>query len=317
MHIRDFTPDDYQAIVEIQNANYPDEPAVVEDWVEADTMREPRYQHRRWVVELEDRVVAVGQYTQFAWAYHPQHFDIMIRVLPSHQGRGIGAALYDHIMGALAPFDPIQISAGTREDIPQGIRFLEARGFALHVRDQRSALVPATFDPAPFAGAEQALTAHGITIKSLVELADDPERDRKLYDLEMGVVPDIPGADDFTPPPFEEFLKKVINAPTLLKDVYLVAVTQDGAYVGLTCLWGDRASDMLYTGLTGVHRDNRRKGIATALKVRAITWAKTRDCSRINTDNAETNPMLQLNYRLGFRPLPAYMNYRKTLRNGA
>ncbi len=313
MHIREFTPDDYQAIVDIQNAVYPDHRAVVEDWAEGDAMRDPRCLMSRWVAEVDGKVVGVAHYVQYIWAYHPQHFDIMVRVLPQYQGSGIGSALYDHVIAALEPFNPVQFTAGTREDVPQGMRFLEQRGFALHIRDQRSAIVPAAFDLAPFAGAEARLAAEGITIKSYPELGDDPDRDRKLYDLEMSVLPDIPGHDDFTPPPFESWKKEVIDGPMLIKDIYLVAVAQDGDYAGMTCLWGDRASDMLFTGLTGVHRNYRRKGIATALKVRAITWAQGTGCSRINTDNAETNPMLQLNYALGFRPLPAFVSYKKKL----
>ncbi len=45
-------------------------------------------------------------------------------------------------------------------------------------------------------------------------------------------------------------------------------------YVGMSNLWDDRASDALYTGLTGVKRSHRRRGIATALKVRAIAYAR-------------------------------------------
>lgn len=316
MKIREFTTDDYQAVVDIQNAIFADNPAVIEDWVEADSLRPPECKHRRWVVEQDDQVVAVGQYAQYKWAYHPQHFDVMLRVLPDYQRRGIGSALYDHIIAAIEPFDPIQLTAGTREDVPQGMKFLEARGFYLHVREQRSAVIPSEFDPAPFAALEQKLAAEGITIKTLDELADDPERNRKAYELEADVLPDVPGNEDFTPPGLETYEKQVINAPMLKKGIYLVAVDSDGTYAGMTCLWADRASDMLFTGLTGVRREYRRRGIAAALKTRAITWAKTTGCSRINTDNADTNPMLQLNYRLGFRPLPAYMAYKKKL-NGA
>ncbi|MCD4685416.1 MAG: GNAT family N-acetyltransferase [Anaerolineae bacterium] len=314
MIMRDFTPDDYQAVVDIQNAIYPDHPAVVEDWTEMDENRDPKCKHHRWVALEDDKIVGMGQYDQDHWQYHPQKFIVMVRVTPEYQGHGTGKALYETVITALAPFDPIQLNAGIREDHSYAQQWLEKLGYALHVRDQRSALVPATFDPAPFAGLEDKLAAAGITIKSYVELAGDPDCDRKLYELDIVTVPDSPGNEDFTPPGLEAWTKDVIDAPMQPKEVYLVAVTDAGEYVGLTNLWIDRASDMLYTGLTAVKREYRRKGIATALKVRAILWAQARECSRINTDNAETNPMLQLNYRLGFRPLPAYVLYRNVLR---
>jgi mycothiol synthase len=314
MNIRDFTPDDYQGMVDIQNAVYPDNPAVVEDWVEADARIEPPCKFHRWVAEVNRRVVGMAQYSQSHWDYHPQRFRVMVRVHPDFQGRGIGKALYETVLAALEQFDPIQFNAGVREDHPYAQRWLEKLGYALHVRDQRSALIPAEFDPAPFAGVADKLAAAGITIKSYVELAGDPDRDQKLYRMEMDAIPDIPGTEDFTEPGFAVWKADILDAPMQPKDAYLVAVTADGAYVGITTLWADRASDMLFTGLTAVSRSHRRLGIATALKVRAILWAKTRGCSRINTDNAETNPMLQLNYRLGFRPLPAFVSFKKMLR---
>ncbi len=315
--IRDFTPDDYQAVSELQNAVYPDYPSVPQDWIEADESRAEHCKHHRWMVEAGGQVVAVGQYDQHAWTYHPQHFALMVRVHPDYQGRGIGTALYEHIMAALAPFEPLQLQAMARADHPHGLRFLEQRGFKEHVREQRSAIVPAEFDPAPFMGIEDRLAAEGLTLKSYLELANDPDRDRKAYELDMAATPDVPGLDDFTPPSFEQYKKDVLDRPLLLKDVCLFAVTSDGEYVGITSLWADRASDMLYTGFTAVRRDYRRKGIATALKVRALTWAKANGITRINTDNADTNPMLQLNYRLGFRPLPAWVTFRKKLNTQA
>ncbi|MCD4685417.1 MAG: GNAT family N-acetyltransferase [Anaerolineae bacterium] len=319
MIIRDFTSDDYQAVVDVQNAVHPDHPAVIEDYLETDRNRanNPECLFRRWVVEVDGTVVGNAQYAQMPWSYHPQKFVVQVRVVPDHEGRGIGKALYETVIAALDEFDPIQYTSTIREDHPYARQWVEKLGYALHIREQRSALVPAEFDPAPFAGVEDKLAAEGIVIKSYLELADDPDRNQKIFRLDMNTSPDIPGLDDFTEPTFENYKKEVFDAPMQPKEGFLIAVTDTGEYVGLTLLWADRASDMLYTGFTAARREYRCKGIATALKVRAILWAQTRGCSRINTDNAETNPMLQLNYRLGFRPLPAYVRFRKVLREEA
>ena len=58
----------------------------------------------------------------------------------------------------------------------------------------------------------------------------------------------------------------------------------------------------LYTGLTGVLRSHRRRGIATALKVTALEMAKARGVRTLETDNEENNPMYLLNVELGFEP---------------
>ena len=54
-------------------------------------------------------------------------------------------------------------------------------------------------------------------------------------------------------------------------------------------------------------------GIATALKLHAIRFAKKEGIELIETENEENNPMYQLNVQLGFRPLPAWVEFEKTL----
>jgi mycothiol synthase len=63
---------------------------------------------------------------------------------------------------------------------------------------------------------------------------------------------------------------------------------------------------MAATGYTGVLRAYRGRGVATALKVAAVQWARARGMAYIYTGNDLTNaPMLAINSQLGFEPLPA------------
>jgi GNAT superfamily N-acetyltransferase len=87
--------------------------------------------------------------------------------------------------------------------------------------------------------------------------------------------------------------------------------------VGYTGLWLSEAHPAkVFTGLTGVVRSHRRKGIATALKVHGFSRAKEHGARWIETDNEEKNPMFELNMRLGFKPTPAWTEYRRQF-NGA
>ena len=96
-------------------------------------------------------------------------------------------------------------------------------------------------------------------------------------------------------------------------EAHFIAIV-DGRFVGVTSLWRSLAEkDKLHTALTGVVRGLRRKGIATALKVRAVEFARDQEARVIRTENEENNPMYDLNVRLGFRPVPAWWTYRKEL----
>ncbi len=72
-------------------------------------------------------------------------------------------------------------------------------------------------------------------------------------------------------------------------------------------------SPVLHTGMTGVLRSHRRQGLATALKVHAIQFAKAYGAKAINTSNEEHNPMFQLNLALGFAPAPAWLDFEKQM----
>ena len=73
----------------------------------------------------------------------------------------------------------------------------------------------------------------------------------------------------------------------------------------------------LQTDLTDVIRSHRRRGIATALKVHALSKAKTTEAEFVETDNEENNPMFGLNQKLGFKAVPAWIEYRLVLDEAA
>jgi len=63
--------------------------------------------------------------------------------------------------------------------------------------------------------------------------------------------------------------------------------------------------------LTGILPEYRRRGIATALKMKTIEYAHKHGFRRILT-NSENPAMQALNAKLGFRPGPWFV-FRKTL----
>jgi GNAT superfamily N-acetyltransferase len=87
----------------------------------------------------------------------------------------------------------------------------------------------------------------------------------------------------------------------------MVAVTNDGDYVGTGNLWlRDSAGKIGENGFLGILRPYRRRGIARILKVALICAAKEAGVSTINTGNEKDNPMLQLNLQLGFVVRPGW-----------
>ena len=66
--------------------------------------------------------------------------------------------------------------------------------------------------------------------------------------------------------------------------------TQGDAFTGMSELYPSKADADFHTGLTGVRREARRKGVALAMKVRGIEFAKRHGASAVRTWNASHNP---------------------------
>lgn len=99
-----------------------------------------------------------------------------------------------------------------------------------------------------------------------------------------------------------------ILGPDYIPDGLIIALNPGGEFVGLSSLRRDSLSSPLETGLTGVHRDFRGRGIATAVKVRALAVARRLGATEIGTGGGgRDSPMKRLNRKLGFRVGPEWI----------
>jgi len=316
LKIRPFnrTDADYEACVGVSDANWPEELAAAESWKYRDEHREEKYLFGRVVGEVDGKVIAYSSYGESAWAYVAGKYFIHVEVHPDHQRRGYGGALYDHVTGILAERDALFLTADTREDKPDFIRFLTKRGYEPQMRYPVSYLFIDKFDFEKFAPAEERMKEHGIEIVNVPDLpARDPDWKRSWYELEGECWMDVPLPEPPTRGSFKEFESR-FESPNYKPEAHFIAMDGD-RYVGLSGFWISPVEEQkLYTGLTGVVRSHRRKGIATALKVRAARFARDYGAKIIETDNEENNPMFDLNMQLGFEAQPAWLDYRKVLR---
>jgi mycothiol synthase len=313
--IRPFEEADYSDWVRVFAEVFPDQPFSEEEARHHDRHRDPRCLLERFVAEWGEpgtrTVIGGAEISQSATSFHPRKFRIELFVSPAWQGRGIGRAFFAKIQERLTPRDPLALATWTQESLPRSLRFLQDRGFVEVLREWESRLDPSAFDPAPFADVEPRVLAQGLTIHTLAELrAADPDCNRKLYEAIWKIEEDVPRSDpEFTPPAFDAWLERHLANPNLLPEAQFIAVHQ-GRYVGISQLSRMQASPDLDTGLTGVLPEYRRRGIALALKLRAVAYARRVGAPAIRTWNETRNRgMLSINERLGFVKEPAWIEF--------
>lgn len=317
MNFRDYTPHDYADIVDIQNTNFPDIPSIVEGYEESDNFlaKDERSLLTRLVVEQDERVVGFLQYWRDVQNFKPHVFQVNIRIHPDYQKQGWGTQLAEHLLKCLEPHNPTRLHAKVCEYHPHSLAFAEKFGFKETDRNSESALVFADFDPSVYGDVATRMKNEEIVIRSYNELAPVyADLDQRLYDLFEAIEPDIPGNESYESSGFDDWYNNYLTHPRLDKDAFKIAVAGD-ELVGVSNLWTDLASDMLYTDLTGVKSAYRGKGIAVALKLAVIKWGLANGNSIIKTQNGVSNAgMLSINYRLGYQKQSDWIYLTRVLR---
>jgi GNAT superfamily N-acetyltransferase len=145
-------------------------------------------------------------------------------------------------------------------------------------------------------------------------MKNDPECYTKLHALVQSISEDIPRPEQFTPVSFEQWSAFEMKSPNLVPEGYMIAKDGD-KYVGMSTVWkAQKDPKGLYQGLTGVMREYRGRGIAVALKLKVIEFARNNKYEKLKTWNDSTNgPMLGINVKLGFKREVGWITLEKNL----
>ena len=319
MVIRDFGFDgrDYQAHLELVEKTHPQEPTSVQPLQWSDATRPNNVWWRKRVAEVDGRFAALGEAGEPYWSLQEGKVHLCVEVDPDFLNRGIGTRLFADLEAMARARGPVhRLITGTQADSAEATRFLSERGFKVVLRVPISESDLPAFDETPFVRKLEQARSHGIRLVGLAGLVRDQADCMERYwrfDTSIGL--GIPGPEPPTPRPLETFSRQKLENPGFASAVTHVAVHGD-EWAGVSELKIDPGQPEIgSTGLTGVARPWRRKGLATALKLKVLRQARAKGVRRVITDNGENSPMFQINLRLGFKAKPAWLGWQLNLTN--
>lgn len=316
-NFRPFSPDHYDRFVEIRNRNYPDNTVSVVEWRSWDeALDKTKYvQNRFEYVDDNNQILGFGEVYHALDMYHPRKFMVNILVDPPLQGRGVGQAIYTRINQVLDELNTITAWSLVKEDLAIRVQFFKKRGFYERQTLWESFLDLTTSDPAKLTQYLENATRHGITFTTLAEERSKGEGAlRQIHELVQKIAADMPREAPFTPISYEQWQTISLANPRLLPDGFIIA--KDGPrYVGMSnVMRNETTPQILAQDDTGVIREYRGRGIATALKLKINQYALKNGYSTIKTWNDSTNKaMLAVNIKLGFKRKVGWIMMEKNL----
>lgn len=312
---------EYEALIAIQKAIDPDESGDVAGWrFQDESWPKEKYFRLRLVAQTPDgQIVGWGQVQHMRWQFHPDKYGLDLDVHPAHQRRGIGTALFQALLAPLRERGAACVRTAVKESRGKGIDFVTHRDFVEIQRYWESRLDVAGFDFVAFSTAENRAAEQGIRITTLAAAlaahGEDEAMLRGVYEMDQAAFVDVPFPDPPTPAPYDEWRMDVLKSPNSLHDAFFLAL--DGErYVGISNMFKNpEYPDVLHQGFTGVIPAYRGKGVAMALKMQTVKYARDHHYREIRTGNNTRNrPMLRINEAMGFVKQPVWVEYEKDLK---
>lgn len=208
----------------------------------------------------------------------------------------------------------LKIGSHWKSTRPEFGAWFESQGFRETMRCPATRLALEQFDISRYQDRIDKLKGEGIGFVTLSQFRDRYPDDwlRRYWRLEMDQMHDVPLPEPFKETPIETFEKQMAD-PAIDYDHLWVAMDGDVEAGGTQLLPNKMDPSIAATGVTGVRRQYRRRGIATALKAISLEAAKAQGIKHVTTDNEENNPMYQLNIEMGFERYLDFVLVQKTL----
>ena len=304
--------------------------ARVDNLVNHDCIFHPDDDKNNWKIRdkslIRDRLLLYDNKILIGALYYSQGRDennrttfYTLNLDPSYNHKGYRALLYNRMLELVKEFNCNKLLTGIYEhpNYKEHQKLLINNGFKLVQTNREYSCDIRKVDTKKYQSLIKKLESEGIHFyDSKEEMLDWPNHYEKLEELEWTYAQDFPIPDGVkhTRTPFKHWLKTLHHYYENFYGADIIAVHKT-QYIGATDIevYPKTEPHKGWTGGLGVLKEFRRKGIATALKIKAIEALLKKGVTEVRTDNEENNPMYKINVELGFKPVPFSLEYMKEI----
>ncbi len=300
---------DLLTAAEIMSAASPSEPTTVDEMRWQDVTYPGGI---RFLADLDGATVGAASVGRI-YMYEPG-FDALwgtIDVLAPARRQGVGSRLLTAIREATVAAGKSALLIPASDARPEGIAFLEHRGFSEYDRSRSVHL--------PLVDLERPGVALPDHIR-LTTLESAPDLVGGIHAVAIEAFADIPGGErPMDVGDLAEFRARDVDRDVVPPWGFIMAIdAATGSVVGYTSLqMVPGSSTAAWHDMTAVVRSWRGRGVASAMKRAAIGAAIDHGLTDLRTYIDESNVGMQtVNARLGYQPLPDELTMRGSARSG-
>jgi GNAT superfamily N-acetyltransferase len=290
------TDADLAAIAGLMTDAVPDEPVTTEElrWADATYPGGARF------IATIDGVDVGAASTGPIYLYEPgfHAFWASVAVVESARCRGVGTALLGSVARHARAAGRTALHVVASERRPEGITFLEHRGFVVRER-RRKVRLDITGSDVP--------SDHPPPGVVLTTLAERPDLIDGVHEVALEGFADIPGDRRRSPGDLAEFRARHVDRSTVPADAFVIAVdAASDTVLGYASI--ERVTPESTTAdhnMVAVARAARGRGIGLAIERGVIAWAVRNGLEHLESDPHDDNAPLNAIYaRLGYREVP-------------
>jgi mycothiol synthase len=271
------------------------------------------YEYARFIAEIESKPVAYLGWIHGPWAKLPdRHCEVEVWLDQVVLETALLTSMWRWIeKDALAEGSRLLL-AYCAEDEPEMLDSLAGLGYEAARLEKVWELDLVEHGPRlveDAAAAKERMRDGGIELMTLADWTD-PDKIRKLYELNEITVQDVPHSLPIVSETFEDFEHRV-SAPDRRADRFWIALRGDRA-IAMSYLKFPPVRGTVWTGFTCTHPDSRGQGVARAVKLQTLAQAAELGVPIVCTDNdSENAPMLHINERLGYVRRPGFVEHHR------